>query len=170
MPENAEKYARVLDIRAERKVVVVAVAIAVAVMMALFFILSALIVRPYSIGTISISSGNSTIRGNVYLATTLRQEETGLMNFTTMGNCYGRGSCIGMLFLFPGAEQLCFWMKNTRMPLRQSWIAANGSVVYVYNAVPESEKSVCYNATAVLETQQNFTIGVGDRVSFLQNG
>lgn len=124
--------------------------------------------NPYTVGTITLHSNNLTVLGNVYLALTLPQQEAGLMNASSIGSCNGEGDCVGMLFVFNGTQELCFWMKNTIMPLRQVWIAANGTVVNIYNATPQSTASVCYDGEMVLEVPANSTLplGLGARIAY----
>lgn len=96
---------------------------------------------------------------NVYLAITPEQQEKGLMNATSMGDCDGNGNCLGMLFVnLPSPA--CFWMKDTVMPLRQYWIS-DGTISYIWAGVPESTQVVCSNGNVVLETNAstNFTVG-----------
>ncbi len=107
----------------------------------------------------------SNVSGFVYVASTNAEQVQGFQNVTSFGNCNGRGSCIGMIFVFSGDQNLCFWMHNTKIPLEQVWIAGNGTVVAVYQAQPESDASVCHLASFVLETSPTMKIAVGDRLT-----
>jgi uncharacterized membrane protein (UPF0127 family) len=119
--------------------------------------------QQYSIGSIALDQNELNRTVNVYLAISYQQQENGLMNQSTMGNCNGRGNCYGMLFLFPSNSNLCFWMKNTIMPLKQIWIT-NNTITAIENATPYSTVSYCHNGDEVLETQLNSTLSVGDNV------
>ncbi len=96
---------------------------------------------------------------NVYLAITPEQQEKGLMNVTSIGDCDGSGNCLGMLFVNAGNPE-CFWMKDTIIPLKQYWISGN-EISHVWTGVPESTQVVCSGGNDVLETNTstNFTIG-----------
>ena len=55
-----------------------------------------------------------------------------------------------MLFKFPRASTLCFWMKNTKIPLRIVWI--NGEAATSWHlANPLDETPVCGYGDKVLE-------------------
>lgn len=49
----------------------------------------------------------------------------------------------GMLFVFPQAEQLCFWMKNTPLPLSIAFIDAAGSIINLADMQPQSLDTHC---------------------------
>lgn len=121
--------------------------------------------------TISILSGNSTLNGSVYLALNQSQLMQGYQYQNNLGNCsIGASKCIGILFVFPSEQNLCFWMINTEMPLQQVWIGSNFTVTYIYNGTPYSKNTVCFNGTYVLEISPNLTINVGNRIVInLQN-
>ena len=69
-----------------------------------------------------------------------------------------------MLFAFSNYSNVCFWMENTEIPLKQIWIAANGSVVNESDAVPYSTALICHNGKAVLETSPASSIRMGDKI------
>ena len=110
-----------------------------------------------------------------YVATTLAQQEAGLMNKTVTNTTFE-------LFVMPGVSIYPFWMKDTYYPLDIIWV--NGTTVsYIADAVPCSsyspDQSNCtiydsYNeghyANYVIEAQAGFTnrtgLKVGDRISF----
>lgn len=104
------------------------------------------------------------IKSYAYVAQTPQQQEQGYMNQTWLGDCDKNYPCIGMLFLIGNQSNICFWMKNTKIPLKQIWVASNETVVYIYNATPYSSATACSPGAVVLETNQNFTINVGDKV------
>lgn len=120
------------------------------------FTYSAAFQKSPALAEISIGGRNY----NVYLAITPEQQEKGLMNVTSIGDCYGNGNCLGMLFV--GPNPACFWMKDTILPLKQYWISGN-VISYVWTGVPESTQTICAQGNFVLETNTstNLTIGEG---------
>jgi uncharacterized membrane protein (UPF0127 family) len=111
----------------------------------------------------------TTIKGLVYVASSTQQQVQGFQNVTTFGNCNGFSTnlstrCLGMIFVTSYTQNLCFWMRNTPLALQQVWISANGTVVYIFEAQPESLKTVCQSGVDVLETSPTLPISVGDRI------
>lgn len=49
----------------------------------------------------------------------------------------------GMLFLFPGREQQCMWMKNTLLPLSVAFIDESGVILNIEDMKPQTENSHC---------------------------
>ncbi len=79
----------------------------------------------------------------------------------------------GMIFIFPSASHLTFWMKNTEIPLDMIFANANGKIVgIVENAIPFSEESIGVdgNSLYVLETNGGFAkrhhLQAGDILKF----
>jgi uncharacterized membrane protein (UPF0127 family) len=79
----------------------------------------------------------------------------------------------GMLFIFPTAEPVQFWMKNTPIPLDMIFADTNGRVIgIVASAEPFSEKNVgAFGPTMyVLEVNGGFAarhdIVIGDELKF----
>ncbi|MGH7914274.1 MAG: DUF192 domain-containing protein [Candidatus Binataceae bacterium] len=117
---------------------------------------------------ISASGGAQRAAVSVELATTPGQRRFGLMY---------RGHLAedaGMLFIFPIAEPLKFWMKHTEIPLDMIFADSAGVVVgIVANATPYSERSVGPDASAlyVLEVNGGFCahygVRPGDKMSFV---
>ncbi len=103
----------------------------------------------------------------VELALTPGQREFGLMYRAHLDED------AGMLFIFPAAEPLRFWMKHTEIPLDMIFADANGLIVgIVANATPYSERPVGPDMPAlyVLEVNGGFCarhgVRKGDRMSF----
>ena len=126
-------------------------------------------------GTLSgFPVGNATLVHNgvsnsylVYLAETPSLQEQGYMNSTTLGNCNSSPSrCLGMVFPFNNYGQLCFWMENTRIPLKQVWFNLSDQATYIYNATPYSTQAICHDGLFVLETSTNQSISIGDKLTF----
>jgi uncharacterized membrane protein (UPF0127 family) len=104
----------------------------------------------------------------VELALTPAKRELGLMYRNHMDED------AGMLFVFPSAGRLRFWMKNTEIPLDMIFADSTGRIVgIVANAEPYSEQSVGPDADAqyVLEVNGGFCarhgVQVGDRMRFV---
>ena len=126
---------------------------------------------PTSCINITSADRKSTIlNGMVYVAGTASQQAQGFMNVTNFGTCNGSANgnarCVGMIFNFTSSQDLCFWMHDTKIPLQQDWIAGNGTIVYEYQAQPESDASVCFFAKYVLETFPNASIPIGSIATF----
>lgn len=49
----------------------------------------------------------------------------------------------GMLFVFENPSRLCFWMKNTLIPLTAAFIADDGAIVNLEDMKPQSLNSHC---------------------------
>ncbi|GAB2898909.1 DUF192 domain-containing protein [Paralcaligenes sp. KSB-10] len=64
----------------------------------------------------------------------------------------------GMLFVFERAEQQCFWMKNTLLPLSIAFIAANGKILNIADMQPQTEDAHCPSGPILyaLEMQQGW--------------
>lgn len=76
----------------------------------------------------------------------------------------------GMLFVFPQARELAFWMKNTLIPLSIAYIAEDGKIISIKDMKPQDETAVHSDGLAIyaLEVNQGFFkqhgIQVGDHV------
>lgn len=71
------------------------------------------------------------------LALTPQQRQIGLMHRREMPGHEG------MLFVFDGASQQCFWMRNTLLPLSIAFLADDGTVVNLADMTPQSDDSHC---------------------------
>jgi len=117
---------------------------------------------------ISASDGARRAAVKVELARTPGQRTFGLMYRPHLNED------AGMLFIFPVADRLKFWMKHTEIPLDMIFADPAGVVVgIVANATPYSERPVGPDAQAlyVLEVNGGFCArhGVrdGDKMSFV---
>lgn len=79
----------------------------------------------------------------------------------------------GMLFIFPEARELGFWMKNTQIPLDIMYVDAGKKIISIQkHTKPFSEESLSSNGTAqyVVEVNAGFSdrndIKPGDVISF----
>ena len=77
----------------------------------------------------------------------------------------------GMLFVYPGEQEIRMWMKNTLIPLDMLFVASDGRIVSIAeNTVPLSEEVISSGAAVqgVIElaagTAQRLGIEPGDRV------
>ena len=86
------------------------------------------------------------------IAMTPEQREIGLMFRKDMPQHEG------MLFIFESPSRLCFWMKNTLLPLTAAFIADDGTVVNLENMKPQTTDSHCSSKPVrfVLEMNQGW--------------
>ncbi len=86
------------------------------------------------------------------LAVTSEQREIGLMFRKEMPQHEG------MLFIFENPSRLCFWMKNTLLPLTAAFVAEDGSIVNLENMKPQTTESHCSTKPVryVLEMNQGW--------------
>lgn len=86
------------------------------------------------------------------VAQTPQQHATGLMHRPNMPTHEG------MLFVFENPSPLCFWMKNTLIPLTAAFIADDGTIVNLADMQPRSEQSHCATKPVrfVLEMNQGW--------------
>lgn len=109
----------------------------------------------------------------VYLAQELCQLQQGLMNKSSLD---GKD---GMLFIFPKAQKLSFWMKDTKMDLSIAFISDTGDVVEIIDMdappvdTPDSALKTYSSKDVVqfaFEAPKGFFekegIKVGDRLGF----
>jgi uncharacterized membrane protein (UPF0127 family) len=84
-----------------------------------------------------------------------------------------------MLFVFPTAEELTFWMKNTKIPLDVLFFDAQGKFVSLQTMVPcISEPCVTYPSNGMaqyaLEVNAGFAkaqgIGAGSSIDYVRDG
>lgn len=98
----------------------------------------------------------------VYLADTQAKWRAGYMNVTSYDPA-GVGA-VGMLFLFGRNDTWCFWMKNTRLPLRIVW--ASGSRVTAWAlGQPMDESPICHYGDKVLELRPDVPVPIRVSVS-----
>lgn len=79
----------------------------------------------------------------------------------------------GMLFIFPGREQQCMWMKNTLLPLSVAFIDEGGTILNIEDMKPNTEDSHCSLQPARYALEMNLgwfkgkNIKAGARISGL---
>ena len=97
-----------------------------------FFLLLCLAFTPPSTWaeTLILHSGQHRIQAEI--ANTPQSREHGLMQRSRLcADC-------GMLFIFPKAGRVSFWMKNTPLPLSIAFIAANGTILNIEEMQPDT--------------------------------
>jgi uncharacterized membrane protein (UPF0127 family) len=64
----------------------------------------------------------------------------------------------GMLFIFEEPQKLCFWMKNTLLPLTAAFVDDDGVIVNMADMQPQSTESHCSEKPVrfVLEMNQGW--------------
>ena len=99
---------------------------------------------------VTLSAGMYLIHAQV--ATTPQQREIGLMFRQEMP------AGEGMLFVFEQPSGLCFWMKNTSLPLTAAFVADDGTIVNLADMKPQTTNSHCSTKPVryVLEMNQGW--------------
>jgi len=78
----------------------------------------------------------------------------------------------GMLFAYDDEQSVCFWMRNTYIPLSAAFIDARGIIIKIADMQPLDETNHCSEAPVkyVLEMNQGWfaanNIKIEDKVSF----
>lgn len=91
------------------------------------------------------------------VAATEKAREIGLMNRKTMAQHQG------MLFVFDNAQEYCFWMKNTLLPLSIAFLDETGKIVNIADMQAMSEENHCAAKPVryALEMNQGWFAGKG---------
>ena len=78
----------------------------------------------------------------------------------------------GMLFVGDDAQQRCFWMHNTYLPLTAAFIADDGTIVNLADMQPRSDESHCSTKPVrfVLEMNQGWFAKRGIKAGFRLRG
>jgi len=86
------------------------------------------------------------------IANTPQQRQVGLMFRKDMPTHEG------MLFIFEEPQKLCFWMKNTLLPLTAAFVDDDGAIVNLVDMQPQSTDSHCSEKPVryVLEMNQGW--------------
>jgi uncharacterized protein len=106
---------------------------------------------------ITLHIGQQAIRTEI--ANTPQTRRQGLMRRTELCS-----SC-GMLFVYPAAHRLRFWMKNTSLPLSIAFIAADGSIINIADMQPYTTEphSAAGDALYALEMNRGWFAAHGIR-------
>jgi len=103
------------------------------------------------------------------LAASPEARKRGLMHRKEMGEADG------MLFVYPAERRLCFYMKNTLIPLDIAFINESGRIAEIRSMQPMDETPVCSGTKAkyALEVRRGFfdrrSITVGEKLEFGEN-
>ena len=107
-------------------------------------------------------------RYTVELAASPEARKRGLMHRKEIGET------IGMLFVYPAQRRLCFYMKNTFIPLDIAFISKNGRIAEIRSMQPMDETPVCSAAKVkyALEVRRGFFarqgIAAGEKLEFAE--
>ena len=113
---------------------------------------------------ITLTAGMHLIHAQV--AATPQQRAIGLMFRREMPTSEG------MLFVFEQPEPLCFWMKNTPLPLTAAFIADDGTIVNLRDMKPQTTNQHCAARPVryVLEMHQGWFTRRGIQAGFRLGG
>ncbi len=114
--------------------------------------------------TVDLQAGMHIIKAEV--AQTGEQQMTGMMFRRSMGTNEG------MLFVNPGSERRCFWMRNTLIPLAIAFIADDGTIVNIAEMQAQSDQSHCSEKPVryALEMNQGWFAKRGIKAGFKLKG
>lgn len=104
----------------------------------------------------SLTLGTNTLSTQV--AADESSREVGLMSRTNLGQDEA------MLFVFPSARPVAFWMKNTRVPLSVAYLGTSGRILEIHDLKPLDETAVPSASSAVayaLEVPQGWFLRHG---------
>jgi hypothetical protein len=107
------------------------------------------------LSTVTIeASGRKKVEVLVEIADGPLERERGLMYRTALGEDRG------MLFVFPEAQPLSFWMKNTKIPLSIAYIDSKGRITDLLDMKPLDDEPPHYTSSEpvryALEVNQSF--------------
>jgi uncharacterized membrane protein (UPF0127 family) len=116
---------------------------------------------------LDIRTQRDTLHFTVEVATSDEQHERGLMFRKSLPDLHG------MIFIFPAAQRVAFWMKNTLIPLDMLFVDDRGNITQIArNARPESTDLIpsSQEVRAVIEiaggAAAQYHIAPGDRVVY----
>jgi uncharacterized membrane protein (UPF0127 family) len=116
---------------------------------------------------LEIVNENNQVIFNLYVAVADDDEKriTGLMNLKKLPEKNG------MIFYFPTAQKVDFWMKNTLIPLDIIFIDSDNKIVNIHqNAIPMSEKLISSQKAIVKVLEINaglvkkYKIKIGNKI------
>lgn len=120
---------------------------------------------PYAdLETATLRSGPAAFR--VWIADTTQTRAAGLMDATEADLApLQDGTRRGMLFVFPVAQTVSFWMRDTEVPLDLAYLDDSGRILEVFALVPLDETPVPSSSPVryALEVRAgDLGLGVGD--------
>lgn len=113
---------------------------------------------------VSFTKNNTTIY--LEIANTEKQREYGLMNRKSMPKDHG------MIFIFPHAEMLRFWMKNTLIPLDMIFLNHHQVVAIISNVPPclkEANHCPLYGPNIPVDEVIELNAGMADKLQLFNN-
>lgn len=119
--------------------------------------------QPQDLPRITLNAGIHNISAEV--AQSPQERATGLMLRQSMP------ANQGMLFVFEQAEQQCFWMKNTLIPLDIAFVADDGTIINIEPMKPLSLDNHCSAKPVRLVLEMNMGwfakkgVSVGSRLT-----
>lgn len=122
-------------------------------------------VAQFDLPRIELRAGMHRIDAQV--AQTPQTREIGLMHRRSMPDQEG------MLFVFERPDMVCFWMKDTLLPLSAAFIADDGRIVNIVDMAPQTTEPHCTQEPVRLVLEMNkgwFAkrgLGTGSRISGL---
>jgi len=102
---------------------------------------------PQQLPTVALSAGMHRISAEV--ARTPEQRAIGLMHRRSMPQH------AGMIFVFERPEPLCFWMKNTLIPLSIAFLLDDGTILNTEEMKPQTHNSHCSTQPARYALEMN---------------
>jgi uncharacterized membrane protein (UPF0127 family) len=121
-----------------------------------------------------VVEGEENVTVSLEVADEPEERRSGLMHRESLANN------TGMVFVYPNAKEVSFWMKNTLIPLDMIFVAENGTVLNVQHADPQPNASTSElktypsdgEAKYVVELRQGFAnrTGVGPVSKLVFNG
>lgn len=116
------------------------------------------------LATLTLTAGMHRITAEV--AATPIQHAVGLMHRREMG------ANDGMLFVYDSPQRLCFWMRNTVLPLTIAFIDDDGRIVNLRDMHPLDESSHCADRPVryALEMHQGWFAKRGLKAGFRLRG
>jgi len=124
------------------------------------------LMRGFARSNMLLTTAKHCTQFEVFVARTHDQRAQGLMYVQQMEELEG------MAFLYPGADTISMWMKNTFIPLDMLFVDDLGRIVHLHkNAVPHSTAIISSVETVSLVVELNagsidkFGIAVGDTVT-----
>lgn len=103
--------------------------------------------RAQQLPTVTLTAGLFRITAEV--ARTHEERAIGLMHRRELA------THAGMLFVFEQAQPLCFWMKNTFIPLSIAFLQDDGTILNIEEMKPQSLQSHCSAVPARYALEMN---------------